>query len=282
MTQPKISVVTWNGGFRESFHTVDFFSNQTFPKSEYDFTWIEYSSDVPLELKDKLHSMPNGTVHALNRDQKWHAGQCMNAGVQNSKGELLVIADGDIAVEPDFLEQVWAIHQEYKSLALYFRRWDEPEEVHSPGNSQSSIEHLKQNCRLDNPTNYGGCITIRREIFESVGGYEEHAVIGGPGAVSKELYTRLNNSGCPIMWHPTKKIFHPWHPGTLPSTNTPKQQMQAHIIKQRALKLDTQASSTQVENYLKQFKVSESIKSNNQNSHIAKWRSPFKRLFKFS
>lgn len=280
MNQPKISVVTWNGGFRESFHTVDFFANQTFSKEEYDFTWVEYYSEVPQPLKEKIDSIPNGKILCLERDGQWHAGQCMNAGVQDREGELLVITDGDIAVEPDFLEQVWHIHEKYKNLVLYFRRWDELEEDHVPGKSQSSIEHLKLNCRLDNPTNYGGCITVRREVFDSVGGYEEHPIIGGPGAVSKELYTRLNNAGHPIMWHPSKKIYHPWHFGTLPSTNTPQQRKQAWVINQRALSIDTQANAQQLEEYLALFSDIQTNHSHSQKGILHNWRTNLKKFIK--
>ena len=259
MRKPKISVITWNGGFRESFHTVDFFTNQTLPSEEYEFIWVEYYSTAHNSLKDKLEKADNARIVFLNQQGQWHVGHCLNEGIRQSSGELLVIIDGDIAVEPNFLEQVWQKHLQYEDLVVYYRRWDESQRSYIDGISQSSIEHLKSVCQLTNPENYGGCITIRRQVIEKVGGYEEHPIIGGPGAVSKELYTRLRNLGLPIMWHPKEKIYHPWHTGTLPSTNTPQQRMQAWVIKQRGLNLDTKADSNQVDTYLKSFSSQPSV-----------------------
>ena len=37
---------------------------------------------------------------------KWHLGKCLNAAILESKGDLIVIPDGDIVVEENFLEEV--------------------------------------------------------------------------------------------------------------------------------------------------------------------------------
>ena len=267
MKKPKISVITWNGGFRESFHTVDFFKNQTLPSEEYEFIWVEYYSTAHNSLKDKLETADNARIIFLNQQGQWHVAHCLNEGIRQSLGELLVIVDGDIAVEPQFLEQVWQKHLQYEDLVIYYRRWDEPQRYHIDSISQSSIEHLKSVCQLNNPENYGGCITIRRHVIERAGGYEEHPVIGGPGVVSKELYTRLRNLGLPIMWHPTGKIYHPWHAGTLPPA-TPQQHRQAWVLRCRSLNLDTMANFQQVDAYLKDYPVEQYEKTTSNNVNL--------------
>lgn len=268
MNKPKISVITWNGGFRESFHTVDFFKNQTLPSEEYEFIWVEYYDTADESLKEKIATVDNARIVFLNREEQWHVGQCLNEGIKQSLGELLVIADGDIAVEPEFLEQVWKDHLKNEDLVIYYRRWDELQESHQGSFSRNSIEHLKNVCQLNNPENYGGCVTVRRQVIEQVGGYEEHQIIGGAGAVSKELYIRLRNLGAPIMWHRSEKIYHPWHKGTLPSTQTVQQRMQAWVIKQRWLNLDTKADSNQVNMYLKSFQDRPSNENENDLSNL--------------
>ena len=250
---PKISVVTWDGGFRESFHTVDFFANQTIPVDEYEFIWVEYYGTAETILVEKINGLENGKLIYLNGEENWHAGKCMNAGVNASLGELVVIIDGDIIVQPDFLEKVWEKHKNQDNLVLYFRRWDELEETHLPDKSRNSIDHLNQFCRLLQPENYASCISLRRETIDAVGGYEEHSIFGGAGAVSKELHWRLRNAGFPVVWHPKEKIFHPWHPGTAPSYKNPKVRKQQWLIRQRSLMLDTVASSNQIEDYLEDY-----------------------------
>ena len=246
----KISVITWNGGFRESFHTVDFFAEQAFPSHEYEFIWAEYYGSAVPELEEKINRMGNAKIVYVGGEGEWHAGRCMNAGIAVSSGELLVIVDGDIVVKPDFLAKMWQAHTAYDNLVLYVRRWDEPEATHG---HNISAKHLEEVCRLANPTNYGGCLAIRRKTIEAVNGYEEHVVFSGSGALSMELYTRLRNAGLPIIWHPMEKVFHPRHEGTLPSTSTLQQRKQAWVIKCRSLNLDAKADKQQVQTYLEGY-----------------------------
>lgn len=285
MNKPKISVITWNGGFRESFHTVDFFQQQTFAKEYYEFIWVEYNSFADSLLVQKIQEMANGKIVLLAGKDDWHAGRCMNAGISNSYGELLVIIDGDIAVKPDFLEKVWQAHVNQSNLVIYFRRWDEPKEQHIPNKSHKSIVHLENVCQFQGPENYGGCISIRRDIIEQVKGYEEHPIFSGASAVSKELYTRLRNVGLPIIWHPTEKVFHPWHIGTIPSYNTPEVRKQQWLIRQRSLNIDTQANWEQVNTYLASYPETKPSPENQVNPSssftlLNQLRSQLKHVFK--
>jgi len=249
-TEPmKISVVTWDGGFRESFHTIDFFGEQDYPNDAYEVIWVEHG-EVPDELSRKIDSYPSARVVRTKSDGQWHAGRCINAGVQDSSGELIVVTDGDVAVRPDFLQRVVLAHRDREDQAIYFRRWDEPEEAHT-GNL--SIDHLEEACELFNPTNYGGGTSFRRSLFDRVGGYEDHWIFGGPGAVNMEFYVRLRNSGAAIIWDPDIRLFHPWHPGTLPSTDTPQQKKQKHVIRQRELDVVKEAGTEGVEEYLQDY-----------------------------
>jgi GT2 family glycosyltransferase len=159
-----------------------------------------------------------------------------------------VIPDGDIAFEDNFLEEVSKYHEKYHDLVLYFRRWDE-RSPHLEKKGRPSISTLRDTCRLTNPTNYGGCLTISRKALEYVRGYEEHELFSEAGANGMELYTRLKNAGFPIMWHPTHKIYHPWHEGTAPKDPEYKRKidLQNLIIKKRDLNVVFLASSNEVD-----------------------------------
>lgn len=259
MQTPQISVITWNGGFRESFHTVDFFADQTYPPQMYEFIWVEYGTSANDALRKKIEHVSNARLILLNKTDQWHVGRCINAGIKESRGDFLVIVDGDIAVKPDFLEHVWQVHRKYDNLILYFRRWDESHQYardlydHGRKISSSSIEYLERVCELNVASNYGGCLTGFKKNLLQVGGYEEHPVYSGPGSISYEMYIRLRNAGFPIMWHPTQKIFHPWHAGTLQPTDTPQQLMQAWVNSKRELNLDVKADVHQVTEYLRSY-----------------------------
>lgn len=254
---PKISVITWDAGFRENFHTIDSFANQTIPKEDYEFIWVDYYDKIKPEVQAKITGIPNAKSLCVNGNGQWRLATCLNYGIKNSSGELLVIPDGDIVVNSDFLSKVWDAHSKIDNLVLYFRRWDEPEHAHS---SEISIEHMEKVCEMNNPTNYSGCITMRRHVWDYVNGYEEHPLFAGPSFTGLELYTRLKNAGFPIMWHPTVKIYHPWHA----NTGTPAQRIEEELglIRCRDLAINYKASSEQVNMFLREFERSrENIKS---------------------
>lgn len=242
-----ISVITWDAGFRESYHTVDFFSRQTLDKNKFEFIWAEYYSAIRPELNEKIKAMGNGKVFCFGGEGKWHLGRCLNAAIRESKGDLIVIPDGDVVVEEGFLEEVARYHEKYKDLVLYFRRWDEPKPDAMTKNID--LSRLINNCRLLCSTNYGGCLTLSKKAFIHVNGYEEHHLFSEAGANGMELYTRLKNAGFPIMWHPTYKIYHPWHEGTLPKDTEYKQKMdmQNWLISKRDLNIAYFADSNAID-----------------------------------
>lgn len=252
-----ISVVTWDAGFRESYHTVDFFSRQTLDKNQFEFIWADYYSSINPVLQDKIQAMDNGRTLCLGGEGKWHLGRILNAATRESKGDLIVIPDGDIAVEENFLEEVVRCHENYLDLALYFRRWDEQK----PGAGRKDrppISMLKEICKLTNPTNYGGCLTISKKAFDHVHGYEEHELFSEAGANGMDLYTRLKNAGFPIMWHPDHKIYHPWHEGSAPQDSEYKLKvnLQNWVIRQRDLSVTFQSDPTDVDRLVLGFNES--------------------------
>ena len=258
----EVSVITWDGGFREQFHTVDFFCNQSLPETEYEFIWAEYYSSINSDLKGTISNYPNARAICLDLDGDWHVGKCMNRGLAASFGNHLVLIDGDIAVNRDFLEKDLEVHEQYPGTAVYYRRWDEPQASADNQSRRKTIEYLDAHCRMMNPTNYGGCLTLGRELIEAVNGYEEHSIFAGSGAINMELYVRLVNSGVPVMWHPSTKVYHPWHRGTIPSNKTAKIFIQKDIIKNRSLNIDIKSDPDQVERYMSKISVRKKSKKN--------------------
>jgi hypothetical protein len=209
-----ISIITWDASFRESFHTIDFFAKQKYPKDEFEFLWVEFYKNDNSMLLEKISEFPNAKIVNLNHDrlEKWHLGKCLNAGIKEAKGDILVLSDGDVVVPCNILTIIEKEHKKCHELVLYFRRWDEPAECHD--NSKSyHIEYLKTVCVLKYPTNYSGTISIKKECLAEVNHYEEHDVFRGPGANGLELYIRLRNKGFSIKWH-NAKLYHPFHLNT--------------------------------------------------------------------
>jgi len=263
-----ISVITWDAGFREFHHTADFFANQEFAHDDYEFIWVDFYSSNE-RLLNKLKQYTNTKVITLNNSYKipWHMGKCINKGVSVASGDLLVIVDGDIAVEQDFLSYVWASHVGHDNLALYFKRYDEPQKA-SCKESHISIDHLRANTELTNPTNFAGCLSIKRENFELVNGFENHDVFSGAGGNGLEMNIRLRNAGMEVKWASDKKIFHPWHPSSGSTEKEEKRKAlglvrqkfdwiipysgleQSWIIYRRSIKGDVLAGENECNSYL--------------------------------
>lgn len=210
---PKISVIMVDGSFRESFHSLDYFGTQSLSPDDFELLWIEYYDNVHPELVQIAERYSNFRIITLNRRGAYHSSYCFNAGIVASRGELLIIPDADVMVETDFIERIWEDHQENESLVMYVYRYDEMEGDHLP---KVDLQHLRDVCVLTNPSNFGGCLTVRRKWLLEINGYEQHLLFSsGFHANGYDVYTRLKCLGLHVKWHPRLKLYHLWHPNTL-------------------------------------------------------------------
>lgn len=233
MTNPRLSIVMVDGSFRESYHAIDFFCRQTLPPSDYELIWVEYYDTVNPALAAEIAKFPNARVITLNRTGEYHSSYCFNAGIAASRGELILIPDADLVVEPDMLQAVWDMHQTDERLVMYLFRYEEPEDQHQ---TPVTLEHLRKVCVLTSPSNFGACLTVRKRWLEAINGYEQHPVFGtGFHANGQDVYTRFKNYGLPIMWHPEIKLYHPWHPFTKAMDDAYRRQ--EVVIRYRAVNL---------------------------------------------
>ncbi|MGA9667120.1 MAG: glycosyltransferase family A protein, partial [Gallionella sp.] len=151
----KISVVMVDGSFRENFHIIGSLASQTFPEEDYEVLWVEFYADVNDSLKenDDIRVITLGN----SPDKEYHSSYCFNEGIRQSKGEVLIIPDADVMVEPTLLETVWKEHQSCGRLAMYFHRLNEPKELHDKSRSYS-LAYLKNQTRATTTSNFGGCL----------------------------------------------------------------------------------------------------------------------------
>jgi hypothetical protein len=235
MVDVRISVVMVDGAFRGKFHLIDYLENQTLPRDRYELIWVEYYSSV----REELASKKGVHIITLNMpdESRYHSSYCFNEGIRQSSGEILVIPDADVVVGPHFLETIAVEHEKHDEMVMYVPRWDEPEERHR---DEVSLEYLQKVCVFRNPFNYGSCLTVHKDWLLVINGYEQHeAFAGGLHANGLDLYTRFKNLGLAIKWHPTERIYHPWHPRTMVSGES--YQWQSKIIERRALALTKRA-----------------------------------------
>ncbi|MCD6415720.1 MAG: glycosyltransferase [Planctomycetes bacterium] len=228
MADPIISVIMVDGGFRESFHAVDYFSEQSLARDRFEIIWVDYTDRVAPEVAHRS----DVRSFALGRtDEPQALGYAYNKGICEAKGEILVIPDGDVACPPDLLETVLDEHSRTEDLLLYVLRLDQPAERYRPG---WDLEHLKSTCTIRHTYNFGGCTTIRRRWMLKMNGYEQLPFFAGYHYLGGDNYIRSKNLGLKIKWHPTLRVYHPWHPVPPREKFDTVQQME-QVIRQRAV-----------------------------------------------
>lgn len=227
---PLISVVMIDGSFRRRFHAVECFARQECPPGAHEVIWVEHYERASAELREVVRGLPNVEVRALGRSGDYHSSYCFNAGIAAARGELVVIPDGDVVVEADFLGRLWDLHRDAERLVTYCYRYNEPEERRSP---EVSLLHLREVGVMTHPFNWGGCLAVRRRWLLEVNGYEMHPLFAsGDHGNDYDMYVRLKNLGLPICWPRRPVLYHPWHPGTLRYAHTHR--LQALCTEHRA------------------------------------------------
>jgi glycosyltransferase involved in cell wall biosynthesis len=214
MTAPTllISVILIDGSFRERFHAVDAFANQTLPADQYEIIWVEHYDRVDPALEERAARYPNLRIITLGREGDYHSAYCRNAGVRASRGELIVYADGDVVPEPTGLQSLWEEHQKTDDLVVFLYRHDEPQSVHR---DDWDLAHLQAHAKIGNTTNYGACMSLRKKWIVAINGWEQHPAFGSHiNAHGTDMYIRFKNLGLAVKWDPSIRLYHPWHPLT--------------------------------------------------------------------
>jgi glycosyltransferase involved in cell wall biosynthesis len=214
MTAPPllISVILIDGSFRERFHAIDAFASQTFPAEQFEIIWVEHYDRLDPALAERATRYPNLRIITLGREGEYHSAYCRNAGVRESRGELIVYADGDVVPEPNVLQSLWDEHQKADDLVIFLYRHDEPQSVHR---DDWDLSHLQTHSTIGNTTNYGACMSVRKKWIVAINGWEQHPAFGSHiNAHGIDMYIRFKNLGLAVKWDPSIRLYHPWHPLT--------------------------------------------------------------------
>ena len=221
----RTSVILVDGMFRESFHAVSFLQAQTLAAEHYEVLWVEYFDRVRPELTAAAAQRDNCRVITLGQKAPYHASTCFNAGISAASGELVVIVDGDLCFDANFLESLVTEHERNDRLACYVQRYNEPRR----GDTGSPcLDRLKDVARLNEPYNSGACLSVRKRWLCHINGFDEHPLwASGYHRNDLDVYTRLVAAGLDVLWHPRLRVYHPWHPGT---EGVPKQHARHRLV----------------------------------------------------
>ena len=250
----KISVIMVDGSFREHIFGAKYFTDQDFPKNDYEVIWVEfYKNANPILDQYKKQGLQ---IVCLENDESttYHSSCCFNEGIKRAKGEVLVIPDADQIVEANFIQKVWDLHQENENQFIYGYRYDEivPKSIQT-----FELQEVKEKTRLKNLFNYGGCLTVHKKWLLQINGYEEHWFFStGFHANGTDIYHRLKNIGLAMRWAEELKLYHPWHAfSQIPLKEKKHYALQFELINWRARNFITQPFNglEVVKNYTGEF-----------------------------
>jgi glycosyltransferase involved in cell wall biosynthesis len=131
-----------------------------------------------------------------------------NFGASRAKGEIVYFVDADVIVPSDAIGRVAMVFNQEPDLAALFGSYDDhPGETTFLSQYRNLLHHYvhQQGCE-DASTFWGACGAIRRDVFLSVGGFDEGYV--RPSVEDIELGYRLRKAGHRIRLCKSLQVKH--------------------------------------------------------------------------
>ncbi len=135
-------------------------------------------------------------------------GRARNLGAARARGEVLFFVDADVTVPPKAIEQVVMMFNREPGIDALFGSYDdEPAESNFLSQYRNLLHHyVHQQGSEDASTFWGACGAIRRDVFLSIGGFDEGYV--RPSVEDIELGYRLRKAGHRIRLCKSLQVKH--------------------------------------------------------------------------
>lgn len=121
-----------------------------------------------------------------------------NLGSQNAKGNILFFIDSDVTIQPDTIQKVTSVFENEKEVVAIMGSYDdEPADNNFISQYKNLLHHYVHQTSNENASTFwGACGAVRKDVFLSLGGYNEDYV--KPSIEDIELGYRLTNAGYKI------------------------------------------------------------------------------------
>lgn len=176
-----------------------------YPRSEWELIVVDDAStdrtpEVAREYADRVVEIggsPRGPAYARNR------------GVQVCRGECVAFVDADCRVHRDTLRKLATTLREEERWSAVFGSYDaDPPGPGVVSRFRNLMHHwVHQQNAGEAETFWAGCGAVRREVFESVGKYDEWHY-SEPKIEDIEFGRRLRLHGHRILLHPDIQVTH--------------------------------------------------------------------------
>ncbi|TXB63794.1 glycosyltransferase family 2 protein [Phaeodactylibacter luteus] len=178
----------------------------------FELIFVDYGSDeeVRTTVRPIVESYPFVTyIYNETRGMFWNRSHALNTGIRRAKGEITVLWDIDLMVEPAFLQKLEE-QIDYRNTFTTHRCFYLPEGAKQKDYKQGSVLAKSKH-------DYVGLCTVDTDILQQIEGFDEYFQVWG--AEDDDLYTRLEDSGLlRIMVNATDiPVYHQWHPTQAPA-----------------------------------------------------------------
>jgi len=182
---------------------------------EQDFSDYEVllaDSNSTDETRQLLESLASPKINYLRGNYRGR-GEARNAGLNASKGEIVLFTDADIIAEPNLLSEHFRFHQANPKAAVVgcevqVDSYDEYREVQKNPEKRRTL-HPPSRKELSWLYFLTGNASASRESLLTVGGFDDNFT--GYGHEDLELGYRLQRSGLKILYNRLAVNYH-WHP----------------------------------------------------------------------
>lgn len=147
-------------------------------------------------------------AHALVIPERRGPAYARNLGARQARGDILAFVDADVLVPPDFFSRIAAIFQSEPDLAAVIGSYDDaPGAVNFLSQYKNLLHHyIHQTGRVEASTFWGACGAVRRNLFLTLGGFDER--IPRPAMEDVEFGHRLRRAGHGIRLDKALQVKH--------------------------------------------------------------------------
>lgn len=235
---PEVSFILLDWSCRESFHTLQYLSDQSVSRGRYEIIWIEYygrrSPEIEAGVKgcnwlQKPPVVDRWIVMEMPEEVCYHKHLMYNVGIVAARGKIVVFCDSDAIVTETFVESIIKSFEGDKDIVLHLDEVRNASKRFYPFNYPSLRDVTGRGCvnwtngvasglhavkDALHALNYGACMCALREDLIAIGGADEHADYVGHVCGPYEMTFRLSSAGKREVWHGSEFLYHVWHPGT--------------------------------------------------------------------
>jgi hypothetical protein len=228
-THPRLSLILLDWGVRESFHLLHYLKDQTSSRDIFEVVLIEYYDAVSKPAKRFESDIDTWILLEMPANCYYHKHLMYNAGVVQSKGEILMFADSDAMVRPTFVQTVLQTFDRDPLIVYHMDEFRNVRRDFYPFSYPSFEDVLGDGCinNVDGKTkgvldeidpmhtkNYGACMCAWRKDVIGIGGADEDLTYLGHICGPYDMTFRLMNSGRRLVWETEEYLYHTWHPGS--------------------------------------------------------------------